>query len=395
MLAIFLVAFFSPRARGFIGTLPSSPSFRQTPYTAAPLRAVIYYPDGVTESDFDDGAEEWRPKDPFAEPFEPNEPNILLDHLNDPDLRAPLAVMAAARENIAVETIEYAKVVSVSKDRINIEALCSREDMHCVSALATIYFPQIVDGTDLDVLDVLAGLYTQALAILEHRKIKTGTVISYNTGRGFGFIALDDGSPDAYVHYSDILIDGYRKLKIGQRVECKTNIDTRRGTGKPYAFEVKSEGAAAAAAAAIENMPIASIGDDVFDRSNLARKLDVDLSGTGKQNTGRIEVQTARTVVEQADLETQNDVQESVAGATEAGLRTEADMSTEEELTTEVARIEKAPGKPERDYASLDLEDRAFYILLDLGLITMNLDPDDPDYNDSKDEELAPVNVWL
>jgi len=121
----------------------------------------------------------------------------------------------------------------------------------------------------------------------------------------------------------------------------------------------------------------------------------VDLSGTGKQNTGRIEVQTARTVVEQADLETQNDVQESVAGATEAGLRTEADMSTEEELTTEVPRIEKAPGKPERDYASLDLEDRAFYILLDLGLITMNLDPDDPDYNDSKDEELAPVNVWL
>ncbi len=47
----------------------------------------------------------------------------------------------------------------------------------------------------------------------------TGTVTFFNTTRGFGFIAPDDGSKDAFVHISAVERAGIRSLSEGQRVE--------------------------------------------------------------------------------------------------------------------------------------------------------------------------------
>ena len=46
-----------------------------------------------------------------------------------------------------------------------------------------------------------------------------GTVKFFNTTRGFGFIAPDDGSKDAFVHLSAVEHAGIRSLSEGQRVE--------------------------------------------------------------------------------------------------------------------------------------------------------------------------------
>ena len=46
-----------------------------------------------------------------------------------------------------------------------------------------------------------------------------GTVKFFNTTRGFGFIAPDDGSKDAFVHISAVERAGIRSLSEGQRVE--------------------------------------------------------------------------------------------------------------------------------------------------------------------------------
>ena len=46
-----------------------------------------------------------------------------------------------------------------------------------------------------------------------------GTVKWFNGEKGFGFIAPDDGSGDAFVQYSALLGNGFRNLEENQRVE--------------------------------------------------------------------------------------------------------------------------------------------------------------------------------
>ena len=46
----------------------------------------------------------------------------------------------------------------------------------------------------------------------------TGTVKWFNSDKGYGFIAQDSGD-DLFVHYSEIVSDGFRTLNEGDRVE--------------------------------------------------------------------------------------------------------------------------------------------------------------------------------
>jgi cold shock protein len=47
----------------------------------------------------------------------------------------------------------------------------------------------------------------------------TGTVKWFNDTKGYGFITLDDGSRDCFVHHSAIKDAGFRSLKEGEKVE--------------------------------------------------------------------------------------------------------------------------------------------------------------------------------
>ena len=56
-----------------------------------------------------------------------------------------------------------------------------------------------------------------------------GTVKFFNTQKGFGFIAPEDGSADVFVHISAVEQAGMRALHEGQRVSFDVVTDQRRG----------------------------------------------------------------------------------------------------------------------------------------------------------------------
>jgi CspA family cold shock protein len=57
-------------------------------------------------------------------------------------------------------------------------------------------------------------------AVIEKvRVVTTGTVKFFNAEKGYGFISLEGGDKDVFVHYSNIQGNGYRTLEEGQKVE--------------------------------------------------------------------------------------------------------------------------------------------------------------------------------
>jgi CspA family cold shock protein len=55
----------------------------------------------------------------------------------------------------------------------------------------------------------------------------TGTVKFFNTYRGFGFIAPEDGGKDVFVHVTAVEAAGLRGLDEGQRVSFDVQPDAK------------------------------------------------------------------------------------------------------------------------------------------------------------------------
>lgn len=65
----------------------------------------------------------------------------------------------------------------------------------------------------------------------------TGTVKFFNTDKGYGFIAPEDGGNDAFVHISAVERAGLRTLDKDQRITYELELDKR---GKQSAVNIQT-----------------------------------------------------------------------------------------------------------------------------------------------------------
>lgn len=63
-----------------------------------------------------------------------------------------------------------------------------------------------------------------------------GVVKWFNAEKGYGFISVDGGGPDVFVHFSAIQGDGYRTLDENQRV----TFESSQGAKGPQADSVRA-----------------------------------------------------------------------------------------------------------------------------------------------------------
>ncbi|MCQ2567118.1 MAG: cold-shock protein [Mogibacterium sp.] len=57
--------------------------------------------------------------------------------------------------------------------------------------------------------------------------MSNGTVKWFNNEKGYGFLANDEGGDDVFVHFSSIMIDGFKTLKEGQKVSFDIEDDPK------------------------------------------------------------------------------------------------------------------------------------------------------------------------
>jgi CspA family cold shock protein len=80
------------------------------------------------------------------------------------------------------------------------------------------------------------GISSSQPARIDIMTTATGTVKWFNEGKGFGFIAPDNGGKDLFAHFKEIEGTGFKTLTENQRVE----FEVTQGQKGPQAARIRS-----------------------------------------------------------------------------------------------------------------------------------------------------------
>lgn len=93
-------------------------------------------------------------------------------------------------------------------------------------------------------------------------------------------------------------------------------------------------------------------------------------------------------------IEERMNVEEAKVAVKQMNQQQQQQQSRSSTSYVQKPRNAKEDKRMSENYASMDLEERAFNILLDLGMISQSPDPSDPSYDPSSDHLFAPENIF-
>jgi len=70
---------------------------------------------------------------------------------------------------------------------------------------------------------------------MEEDKVHTGVVCWFDKAKGFGFVKPDESDKDLFIHYSNIVGEGFKTLEANQKVSFKVGANNIG----PQAIEIK------------------------------------------------------------------------------------------------------------------------------------------------------------
>ena len=161
------------------------------------------------------------------------EGNILIEHMRELDANI---INTAIRKyelfekqyNIEVCSIEKKTNRSTNQSAYVLKIVDSGGAMHEIEA----HISSVLEGQQRCALDIVTQKIT--LKTKETTTMKTtGTVKWFDSKKGYGFIQTDEGA-DVFMHYSNIIMEGFRYLEPGDIVEYSAEVN-EKGT---YAVEV-------------------------------------------------------------------------------------------------------------------------------------------------------------
>ncbi len=79
------------------------------------------------------------------------------------------------------------------------------------------------------------GISPSHSARIDNMTTETGTVKWFNEGKGYGFIAPDNGGKDLFAHFKEIQGTGFKTLAENQRVE----FEVTQGQKGPQAARIR------------------------------------------------------------------------------------------------------------------------------------------------------------
>jgi len=174
---------------------------------------------------------------PLPRPL-PDPPPVPISYLSGLKERSQAAVLSMDQQLSLVMQLKAAlgRASDQSAAEEVLRSMQRRHDLYHVSAreiesLLSSLDRQVPAPKAQETPSIPIGTPSQPPILGSH----TGTVKWFNSDKGYGFIAPDDGSKDIFVHHSVILTEGYKNLEEGQRVA----FDITRATHGPQAANVQ------------------------------------------------------------------------------------------------------------------------------------------------------------